>query len=454
MRTIDKPLDDTERALLGCLFLQQKLTGALDSRGGARLFRRESHRLIYKAIRELEQAERNVDGITVSEALQAEGVLKECGGAAYVARLTSYVPSAVSWETYVELLQERHTQRELWTLATELKGRVENNENLGDTLAWSSDKMRELLMPKSARTAAEVARAVWDEVAAAVEGKSTPLHSTQLPWLDWMLGGGIAPGHSYYVGGLYKAGKTKLLGLIAQQLLRLGWHVDWWSVEMSAEEMKRRHVARLTGVDESKLITGQMADDDLRKVQAALLGECSGWNLRHFRRGRLPVAEVRAETTAYLLAKSPQRYAVFVDYLQGCTAGALTGHERYAEISETLNGISKETGVPVFVTYQLAPRQVEGRRGRTERLVPMPRPSDARGSTQILMDANELLVVHRPWWEESDWRSRFTVLERQAARSAGAARLYLFADLATSDFRPWTAGIPDPFEAVELPPML
>lgn len=445
-------LDDAERAMLGCLLQSPRLVPVVDARGSTALFFRESHRYIYRAIRALHGDGQTPSTIPVLDWLDARGLLDDCDATSIVPRLSTLVPSVSQWETFLVRLEHRLLTRGLRGAARDIVAELDAGEDPRRVHERLTSRVESLHMTTSPPTQAEISAAVLDHLEAVMRGDETPMYETGVDWLDHLLGGGVTRGYSYYIGGLYKAGKTKFMGYIAAELARQGWHVDWHSVEMSADEMTHRHIARLTGVDESKILRGRLNEREHREVHNAALG-MGDWNLRHFRRGRYPVRDIVAESTSRSLTLPPgERYAVFVDYLQGCVHPGLSGHEEIAYISQELNGISKDLDCPIFISYQLAPRTVEGRQRSSDDHVPMPRPSDARGSTQIPMDANLLLVVHRPWWEATaDWRNSFTVVERQATRRDASTRLNLHAMLGTSDYRVWDRVAPDPFEAAGLP---
>ena len=80
-------------------------------------FYRYEHRLIFAAVRELVNASKPADVITVFERLQSIGKSEEVGGLAYLNSLAQYVPSASNIRRYAEIVRERGILRKLVTAA-------------------------------------------------------------------------------------------------------------------------------------------------------------------------------------------------------------------------------------------------------------------------------------------------------------------------------------------------
>ncbi|HVR49835.1 MAG TPA: DnaB-like helicase N-terminal domain-containing protein, partial [Pseudorhodoferax sp.] len=83
-------------------------------------FYRYEHRLIFAAIRDLINANKPADVITVYESLQSVGKADDVGGLAYLNSLAQFVPSASNIRRYGEIVRERAILRKLVTASDEI----------------------------------------------------------------------------------------------------------------------------------------------------------------------------------------------------------------------------------------------------------------------------------------------------------------------------------------------
>jgi replicative DNA helicase len=161
-----------------------------------------------------------------------------------------------------------------------------------------------------------------------------------------------------------------------------------FSMEMSASQLAMRMLSSIAKVDQHKLRTGRLSDEEWAQLTEAT--------------GRLHEASIHVDETAALNALEVRARArrlkreysklglVIVDYLQLMSASS-QGENRATEISEisrSLKALSKELEVPVIALSQLS-RAVEQRNDRR------PMMSDLRESGAIEQDADVILFIYR-----------------------------------------------------------
>src|SRR6185312_7045494 len=83
-------------------------------------FHLDSHRKIYRAIRELAQRNVAIDFITLGDALQRSRDLDAVGGHAYLASLTDGLPRGLNVEHYAAIIKDRSVQRSCLSAAQEV----------------------------------------------------------------------------------------------------------------------------------------------------------------------------------------------------------------------------------------------------------------------------------------------------------------------------------------------
>jgi replicative DNA helicase len=184
-------------------------------------------------------------------------------------------------------------------------------------------------------------------------------------------------------------GKTALSLNIAENVaLDAGLPVAVFSMEMAATQLVMRLLGSAGRLDQHKLRTGRLQDDDWQRLTAAV-GRLNDAPIHIDETPALTAMEVRARTRR-LHRQYGQLGLVVIDYLQLMSASG-SGENRATEISEisrSLKGLAKEIGVPVIALSQLN-RSLEQR--------PNKRPvmSDLRESGAIEQDADLILFIYR-----------------------------------------------------------
>lgn len=441
--------DPLERSLLGAMFLTPKLVATVARRGGERVFWRDTHSIIFRAMWDRFRLVGGFDTVTILTHLEKANRLSDAGGADYVATLSTTVPSSAGAMQYLAQLNELHARRGWALLSQSIAGDVETGDSAKSIAEAAGRAMREITSGSKAVDIADSAVSTFEHITDVIQGDSVPFHTTQHEWLDKVLGGGFSIGHSYYVGGLYKAGKSKLVAYMVHAMLVQGWACEWWSVEMSPRELDIRFASRHSGIKELSIVHGNLSEYEIEHLSNTMLNDMTQWRMRYHSNPRPKVSDIAAETAARLATMEDNKLIVVVDYLQNAQVDQqLKMVERIAEASQQVNNISKDLDVVVICAYQLAPGKVEGR--GNEDFTPMPRAGDARGSSQIMMDANHTIIIHRPWWQRKDKISRFTVIERQVTRQGVGETAYRYADLNLNTFREWDEAAPAPFPPLEL----
>jgi replicative DNA helicase len=162
-----------------------------------------------------------------------------------------------------------------------------------------------------------------------------------------------------------------------------------FSMEMGATQLAMRMVCSVGRLDQQRVRTGQLVDDDwprltnaIQKMQDSQLyiDETPGLN----------ALELRSRARK-LSRQCGQLGLVIVDYLQLMSSASASGENRATEISEisrSLKGLAKELQCPVIALSQLN-RSLEQR--------PNKRPvmSDLRESGAIEQDADVIIFIYR-----------------------------------------------------------
>ena len=200
---------------------------------------------------------------------------------------------------------------------------------------------------------------------------------------------GFQPGDLIIVAGRPSMDKTAFSLNIAEHVaLELNKPVAVFSMEMGGAQLAMRMLGSVGKLDQHKVRTGRVDDEDWPKLTHAL-GKLNEAPIFIDESAALNALEVRAPARR-LYRQHGELGLIVVDYLQLMSSSS-QGENRATEISEisrALKGLAKELKVPLIALSQLN-RSLEQR--------PNKRPviSDLRESGAIEQDADVILFIYR-----------------------------------------------------------
>ncbi len=119
---------EAEQAVLGGLMLDNNAWERVSDAVSDGDFYRHDHRLIFRAVYKLAEANQPIDVVTLSEQLEREGQLPQVGGLAYLAELAKNTPSVANIKAYAGIIRERATLRQLIGISSDIADSAFNPE--------------------------------------------------------------------------------------------------------------------------------------------------------------------------------------------------------------------------------------------------------------------------------------------------------------------------------------
>lgn len=397
---------EAEQSVLGGLLLDN---GAWDRAGDLLTdsdFYRHEHRLIYAAIGHLINGGKPADVITTFEQLQTSGKAEEAGGLAYLNALAQSVPSAANMRRYAEIVRERAILRKLVAASDEIatsafnpqgrlvaeildeaEGRIFKIGEEGSRMKAGFQPMDRLVVELLDRVE-ELAKNGSEEVT----GVRTGFYD-----LDRMTAG-LQPGDLIILAARPSMGKTALALNIGEHVaVHEGLPVAVFSMEMGASQLAMRMVGSLGRIDQSRLRTGALRDDEWTRLVEAIERLRNASIFIDETPGLTPT-ELRANARR-LARQCGQLGLIVVDYLQLMSGSGASSDENRAtvigEISRGLKALAKELRCPVIALSQLN-RDLEKRTDKR------PMMSDLRESGAIEQDADVILFIYRDEYYTKD----------------------------------------------------
>jgi replicative DNA helicase len=184
-------------------------------------------------------------------------------------------------------------------------------------------------------------------------------------------------------------GKTSLAINIGQYAaINKGSGIAVFSLEMSREMLVDRMISSQAGIDNWKISTGNLDDEDFEKYGIAA-GELADAPIYIDDTPGISVLEMR--TKARRLMTEVKIDLIIVDYLQLVKPPKAESRvQEVSAISLALKNLAREMKVPVVALSQLS-RAVEQRGGDKK-----PQLSDLRDSGSIEQDADVVMFLYRP----------------------------------------------------------
>ncbi|MEK9777152.1 MAG: replicative DNA helicase [Quisquiliibacterium sp.] len=420
---------EAEQSVLGGLMLDNS---AFDRVGDVLReddFYRFDHRLIWQQIFRLIERNQPADVVTVFEALQSLGKAQEIGGLAYLNALAQETPSAANIRRYAEIVRDRAILRKLISTSDEISTAALNPQGKETRQILDEAESRIFQISEDGSRGASGFQPLQDLLGRVVErvdelySQANPSEVTGVPTgfadLDRMTSG-LQPGDLVIVAGRPSMGKTSIaLNMGEHVAIDQGLPVAVFSMEMGATQLAMRMVCSVGRLDQQRLRTGRLHDDDWPRLTSAIQ-KMQDAQLFIDETPALNSLELRSRARR-LARQCGQLGMIIVDYLQ--LMGAVsTGENRATEISEISRGLkalAKELHCPVVALSQLN-RSLEQR--------PNKRPvmSDLRESGAIEQDADVILFIYRDEVYNPDSADKGTaevIIGKQRNGPIGSVRL-------------------------------
>ncbi len=439
---------EAEQSVIGGLLLENEALDKVADILNAQDFYQHDHKTIFQHISKLIERNRPADIVTVAESLESTAELSAVGGIAYLGALAQNTPTAANIRRYAEIVYERSIMRELVTVGSDIAGSAfnPNGRDAQQLLDEAEAKIFQIAEggQKDSQGFQDI-KTLLPQVAEKIDelfSREDQSEVTGIPTgftdLDRMTSG-FHGGDLIIVAGRPSMGKTALSINIAENVaLDTGLPVAVFSMEMGATQLATRMIGSVGRLDQHRMRTGRLEDEDWEKLTTAL-GRLNEAPIFIDEGAGLSSFDVRARARR-LHRQTGKLGLIVVDYLQLMSAAAGTRTENRAteisEISRSLKALAKELDVPVVALSQL-------NRGLEQRPDKRPIMSDLRESGAIEQDADLILFIYRDEVYNADSPDKGTaeiIVAKQRNGPIGRVRLTFmgehtrFEDFANADY--------------------
>ena len=386
---------EAEKALIGSAFWSYGALQKVCEEVNEEEFYLDSNSKIFSVIKFLYQNKQPVDVGTVTSEIINRGWLVQIGGVEYLNSVIESVATGANVEYYIDTVLQKFTLRRLIESATAIITNANKTDaNLNEVVEDAEksilgiSKLKKTTEFRNIRDVLEKAQNDL-ETLAKNKGKVTGL-TTGLIDLD-NLTNGFSPTQLIIVAARPAVGKTAFaLNIACAAAKSTKKNIAVFSLEMPAEQLIMRMISSLGQVDNKKLQTCRLENEDWRRINEAI-SHLADTNIYFHDAGGVTASEIKAKCRR-LATQGEGLGLVIIDYLQLIDSSSKyvgSRQQEVSEISRSLKTMALELEVPVIALSQLS-RSVEKREDKKPVL------SDLRESGSIEQDADIVAALHAP----------------------------------------------------------
>lgn len=344
-------------------------------------FYEKRHQVIFRAMRQVDDAGDRIDIVTVTTALGE--AIHQVGGTMYLSKMAESVASLAALKHHEQLVlnayrirrartevmafAENPSENGLIQLIPELEilrdeGEVEQEKTTNDYLL---DISADVYFPSDEPSGFETSFKPFDEIT-----------------------GGLQKGELIIIAARPSVGKTAFALNLAAGHAKNGGRCLFFSLEMGTKSLLQRLISSEGRIDSQKWRSNMFADDDFARVGDAV-GLISTWSIDIFDQLQT-VNQITTAVRRAVYQQPEEKHVVVIDYLQ-LMAPSVRGERRDLEVGEmtrALKQLAMELEIPVVLLSQLS-RGVEARSNKRPLL------SDLRESGNIEQDADVVAFLYR-----------------------------------------------------------
>ncbi len=388
---------DAEKALLGCILLDENVQSDVLDDLKPDDFYQESHREILSGMKAVHAMGKAVDIVTLTDRLSNDGKLNRAGGVQTVTELAENALSAVNYKQYFEIVKRDSMNRKLIRASKEIMENCMASPEERDALNFAENKVYSISQNgestalKGLEDGADM-KAVLDRIELIqTDPNAARGVETGFPRLDRKMNG-LQKSDLIIIAARPGAGKTSFaMNIVENACLQRGKVAAVFSLEMSRRQLLQRLLCSYSGVSMKKVNTPSEEEHvtpaDYKKIWAAT---------DKINKSKLFIDDKTNITAGEILSKCRRLKSseggldlVMIDYIQLMQgdSGKNSQETRQKEIADITRGLkimAKELDVPVIALSQL--RRFQGKEAQL---------SDLRESGAIEQDADIVMFINR-----------------------------------------------------------
>lgn len=383
---------DAEKSVIGSMIMDMDAITVASEMLTPDDFYYSQYGKMFEAMVELVAQGKPVDVVTLQDKLREKGVPEAVGGIDVIKDLLMAVPTSANVRQYAAIVRDKAVLRRVINVSDEIsKECFLAKESVEDILAQTEQKIFKLVQRGGSSEFVPIKAVALDALKGISKAYQNKGSITGIPTgftdLDYQLSG-LQPSDLILIAARPSMGKTAFVLNIAQHVA-VAQHVTTavFSLEMSKVQLMNRLLSLQSGVEASKIRSGDISDSEwVKLVEAAeIMGRS---NLIIDDTPSISIGELRSKCRKFKMEQNLG--LIIIDYLQLMSGNskAESNQLMISEISRSLKALARELNVPVIALSQLS-RAVEKRDDKR------PIMSDLRDSGAIEQDADVVMFIFR-----------------------------------------------------------
>ncbi len=394
--------EEAEKAVLGSILMDKESLIHIYDLIKTDDFYFDKHQIVWEVMIKLYNSHSPIDLLTISNKLEENKKLEPIWWMAFLAELSTAVPTSSHILSYAILVKNKSTRRKLITAGNAVMWYWYKEENdINEDLEAAEKEIFNVSQAFMKNKFVPIKDILWgrfEEFAKMHEdpdsGTMSGISSGFKQYDD--MTNGFKPSDLIILAARPSMGKTALALNFALNAGLKGKKIAIFSLEMSKEQLVDRMFCMTVWVDMWKLNKWKLDDEEFSKLWVGM-DELMKTQIFIDDSVGASLSEVRAK--ARRLQMEHWLDMIIIDYLQLMTTGnaklAWNRVQEISEISRSLKQIGRELHIPVVCLSQLS-RAVESRPGK------IPQLSDLRDSGSIEQDADIVAMLYREEYYEPD----------------------------------------------------
>ena len=381
MNTLHIPeAKESEKALLGAILIDPTILDRVSIT--PERFYDQGNREIYRTMRLI--GSRDLDHLTLSEALDRKGKIDQVGGDIYLAQLPSQCPQAYNFEVYERIIRDTAIRRFVIQVSSGLAKEAYNEQsNITDAISKAVSELVQSAKPKGGAVAmTEFLTELYDEISERAENPKV-VHGLETGLKDFdKITHGLQTGEELILAGQPGTGKSLLAFQLGCGMAANGHPGAVYALEMSGKAMVRRRLSAITKIPTYNMQSGvdiKSKWDALNKGAEELeplpiyISDATDWT----------TLQLRADLSRLKQQNNISWFIVdYMDLLHD-NERSRDSIEKSANLSRQIHGICKDLDIAGLVIQSL------NKAGYHQ----TPRMSNLSGSARVSYDADQIAIM-------------------------------------------------------------
>lgn len=374
---------EAEDSIISAIMLDNSAFEAISNTLSPEDFYSPSNRKIYAAMADLISRDVVADFITLGEKLDDMELMRKL---AFIIENNT----GTNWSIYTDIVKTRSMERTLAHTGSEIIHLAhQRDKDIAEKVDLAQSSLTKLSFNKSEtmRPHMEIVKEVLDDQEYRLENEGEIIGlETGFQALDNRFMG-LSPGNLVVIAARPSMGKSSLVQNIIEHNLLKGLPCLLFSLEMSENDVIKRMICSLGGIDYHAMRTGHSVDTHNVDRFSAAIQKMKDWRFFIDSSTTLTIEALKSRARRVWRENKDLAF-IAVDYLQLMSGTGDIREQEISNISRELKKLAGELEIPIIALSQLN-RSVDNRTNKEPFL------SDLRESGAIEQDADIIIFIYR-----------------------------------------------------------